>query len=118
MQIIQPKSFFPLLIVMGAMAALFFADEGRPGRVESLDPDLDGIVSADTTIEKVAGGFKFLEGPVWVQPGFLLFSDIPVSVIYKWVPGAKPSINLGPREFIGKDEALSAESGTNGLTLD
>jgi gluconolactonase len=103
---------------MGALAAILVADQSRPGSLESLDPDLDGIVSADATIEKVAGGFKFLEGPVWVQPGLLFFSDIPAGVIYKWAPGAEPSIYLGPREFIGKDEAISAEPGTNGLTLD
>ena len=44
--------------------------------------------------EKVAGGFQFLEGPVWVSgtgvppvSGYLLFSDIPASKIYRYKAG-------------------------------
>lgn len=40
--------------------------------------------------EKLAGGFQFVEGPVW-KDGALLFSDIPASRTYRWTPeeGAK-----------------------------
>ena len=38
--------------------------------------------------EKVSGGFKFLEGPVWVPlRNELLFSDIPASKIYRYKNG-------------------------------
>lgn len=42
-------------------------------------------------VERVATGFLFTEGPVWVPhlpggPG-LLFSDIPADTIYRWRPG-------------------------------
>lgn len=37
--------------------------------------------------EVVTSGFRFTEGPVWQPEGFLLFSDIPASIIYKWTPG-------------------------------
>lgn len=37
------------------------------------------------TAEKIAGGFQFLEGPVWrPTTNDLLFSDIPASRIYRW----------------------------------
>jgi sugar lactone lactonase YvrE len=40
------------------------------------------------TAEKVAGGFEFLEGPVWVPArNELLFSDIPASKIYRFKDG-------------------------------
>ncbi len=56
--------------------------------------------------EKVAGDFKFTEGPVWNRAGFLLFSDIPANTIYKWTPG-------------GKAEVFRQPSGnSNGLTYD
>ncbi|MDZ4718198.1 MAG: SMP-30/gluconolactonase/LRE family protein [Roseiflexaceae bacterium] len=42
--------------------------------------------------EKVAGGFQFLEGPVWHPEGFLLFSDIPAAKIYKWSPDGTLSV--------------------------
>ena len=37
--------------------------------------------------EVVTSGFRFTEGPIWQPEGFLLFSDIPASIIYKWTPG-------------------------------
>ena len=49
-----------------------------------LDPALDQIVSTDTRVERLVGGFGFVEGHVWVrQGGYLLFSDIPANVINK-----------------------------------
>ena len=48
---------------------------------------LSSILSKDSEVEKVAGGFQFVEGPVWnSREGFLLFSDIPANRIYKWSP--------------------------------
>ena len=41
---------------------------------------MNEIASDGATVEKLAGGFGFLEGPVWVRnPGYLLFSDIPAN---------------------------------------
>lgn len=56
--------------------------------------------------ELVAGGFQFVEGPVWHPDGFLLFSDIPASRIYQLRPGQAPAVW---REPSGK---------SNGLALD
>ena len=41
-------------------------------------PAFHRLVPADSTIERVAGGFSFTEGPVW-RDGALLFSDIPAN---------------------------------------
>jgi gluconolactonase len=41
-------------------------------------------------VEKVAGGFEFVEGPVWSRQGYLLFSDIPNQRIFK-VSGQGPA---------------------------
>lgn len=41
--------------------------------------------------EIVTSGFQFTEGPYWHPDGFLLFSDIPASIIYKWTPGQEES---------------------------
>ena len=40
---------------------------------------LSDLVEPGTNCEKVAGGFKFVEGPAWSPRGYLLFSDIPDS---------------------------------------
>ncbi len=43
-------------------------------------------VAADAKVEKLAGDFKFTEGPTWVggADGFLVFSDIPANELKKW----------------------------------
>lgn len=64
-------------------------------------------IVGDAVVEKVAGGFEFTEGPVWVPDGYLLFSDIPASTMYRWTPGSVSA------------EVFRAPSGrSNGLTLD
>lgn len=56
--------------------------------------------------ERLATGFQFTEGPVWIEEGYLLFSDIPASRIHKWSPNGGVEVWREP----------SGES--NGLTLD
>ena len=41
------------------------------------------ILDDRAKLEKVAGDFQFIEGPIWHPDGFLLFSDIPANIIYK-----------------------------------
>jgi gluconolactonase len=43
--------------------------------VERDSADLEAIVTADSELERVAGGFEFTEGPVWSPEGALLFSS-------------------------------------------
>jgi len=47
------------------------------------------IVPQTTKLEKLAGGMKFAEGPVWVEAGggYLIFSDLFNSELKKWSPG-------------------------------
>ena len=56
-----------LLWVIAAVFAIAWAQKG--GQVDRLDPSLNDIVSIDAKINKLAGGFKNLEGPVWVPKG-------------------------------------------------
>ena len=99
--------------------------------VARINPALDEIVPYDSHVEMVAGNFGFLEGPVWVpKGGFLLFSDIPANVIYKFSPSdGKVSVALPYSGFSGRDssgvgmqmsngQALVILLGSNGITLD
>ena len=36
-----------------------------------IDPSFDALVPRDARIEKVAGGFTFIEGPLWRPSGVL-----------------------------------------------
>ena len=89
------------------------------GTVIRLDDQIDTLVPADAVIEKLAEGFEWSEGPVWVpdEGGYLLFSDIPVNTIYRWDEKSGLSPYLRPAGYAGSDPS-GAELGTNGLVLD
>jgi len=64
-----------------AAAVLIAAAPAGTSKIERLDPALDALVAPDTVIEKVAGGFKFTEGPLWRPDGTLWFSDVQGNVV-------------------------------------
>jgi gluconolactonase len=66
------------------LCATLAQGEGGVGSVVAASPDLKRLVPEGAKIEKVAGDFKFTEGPVWSPEGVLLFSDIPNDVVLKW----------------------------------
>jgi gluconolactonase len=84
-----------------------------------LDPAIDAIVPANPKIFKLADGFQFTEGPVWVKPGYLLFSDPNANTIYKYTTAdAKLSVFKMNSGYSDKDIAEFFQPGSNGLTLD
>jgi gluconolactonase len=88
-------------------------------KIERLDPALDRLIAPDAKIEILAQDFDWSEGPVWVKEGggFLLFSDVPQNVIYKWKEGERAREWLKPSGYTGS-EPRGAELGSNGLLLD
>jgi len=93
------------------------AQQATVGSIVRSDPALDKIAPPGTSVEKVQGDFRFIEGPVWVRSGgYLLFSDIPANSIMKWTPGGTASVyrkSIFPGTY--PDGVLI---GSNGLTLD
>lgn len=91
---------------------------GTIGRIERLSPALDTLLDRDARIEVLAEGFDWSEGPVWFAPGgYLLFSDVPRNVVWRWRE------NDGLLEYLRPSGYTAAEivpntSGSNGLTLD
>jgi len=55
--------------------------------------------------EVITEGFQFTEGPYWHPDGYLLFSDIPANIIYKWEPGNTES-----------DVYIQPSGNSNGIT--
>jgi gluconolactonase len=87
--------------------------------IERLDPRLDTLLAADAAVEKVADGFTWLEGPAWDRRnGLLLFTDIPANAVYRWSPGAPPSLLLKPSGYTGAVPFSGREPGANGLAFD
>lgn len=72
----------------------------------TLDPAFQRIAPAGATIEKLAGHFQFLEGPIWDPAGFLLFCDYGANVIKKWTPDGKVTTFRKPS---GKSAGLTLD---------
>ena len=83
------------------------------------DPAIDAIVPANPKVYKLAEGFLFTEGPVWVPQGkYLLFSDPNSNTIYKYTDSVGLSVFLTPSGYSGADIKEYGQPGSNGLTLD
>jgi gluconolactonase len=88
-------------------------------RVVRLDPALDAIVPPNAKLYKLAEGFQFTEGPVWVRDGgYLLFSDPNHNTIYKYTESGSLSVFREKSGYDAADIAEYSQPGSNGLTLD
>jgi len=73
--------------IAGLTGGLAHAQQPSQEGVIRLDPALDALIAPNARLERLATGFGFTEGTIWVQRGkYLLFSDIPANVIYKLNP--------------------------------
>lgn len=57
---------------------------------------VQNILDDSAKLEKVAGDFQFIEGPIWHPDGFLLFSDIPANIIYKFASNQQVEVFRRP----------------------
>jgi len=98
-------------------------------QVDRKDPGLDAILPADAKLEKIAGGFGFTEGPVWIDAGnpaiapdssegFLLFSDPNHNLIYRCTLDGEVQVYRTKSGYAGEDIGQFGQPGSNGLTVD
>ena len=120
-----PVSNPPVNFIWVRSATLDFYPKGRlgagqptAGKVVRLDPGLDEIVPKGAKVEKLAGGFQFIEGPIWHPDGYLLFSDPNANTIYRWTPDGSVSVFRSKSGYTGTDIAEYHQPGSNGLSLD
>lgn len=120
-----------LAAIIGVAACLVMAlpfgsaqDGGKTiiGKIIRLDPRFDKIIPKDAQLEKIAGGYIWTEGTVWVKDGgYLLFSDIPNNVVIKWKEGEGASKFVFPAGYTGtkpRGGKPGDEPGSNGLSID
>jgi gluconolactonase len=89
------------------------------GKIYTIDKKLNNIITPGTTIEKVADGFSFTEGPVWHPDGYLLFSDPNTNSIYRYNPvNHNISIYMSHSGYTGADIGEYGQPGSNGLAID
>jgi gluconolactonase len=114
----------PLILPLLALAAAAGAAVGEGafptlGTIERVDPRFDQLIPPGAKLEKLADGFDWSEGPVWVPAGqYLLFSDIPKNTVWKWKDGQGISLYLKPSGYSGSAPFTGREPGSNGLALD
>ncbi len=109
---------FPVLLFL---PLLIMAADNKPpvfnGRIERYDPAFDKLNATGATIEKLAEGFTWSEGPVWLK-GELIFSDVPENIAYRWKPGmSKAEVFLNPSGLLTAVPGFR-EPGSNGLATD
>jgi gluconolactonase len=71
----------------------------------------------DAKVQKLAGGFQFVEGPVWLDDngGYLVFSDIPANELKRWDPSGgattfrKPSHSANGNTVDRQGRLITAE---------
>ena len=89
------------------------------GGITRLDPALDAMIDPASPIEVIATGYQWAEGPVWVrQGGYLLFSDVPANIAYRWKAGEGARPFLDPSGLAGPIPAGVREAGSNGMAID
>jgi gluconolactonase len=88
------------------------------GTIIRLDPALDELVPKDSQIEKLAGGFTFIEGPLWRPSQALWFSDVVGNVVRQWTPDGKVTEILRPGGYDGNSLPAGGFNGPNGMTAD
>ena len=88
------------------------------GRIDRWDPAMDAIVPKDWKIEKLADGFGWAEGPIWIKSGgYLLFTDVPGNKMWKWSEKGGLEKFLDPSGAATFDPAIWREAGANGLAI-
>jgi gluconolactonase len=97
--------------------------------VDRKSPTLDGIVPPIAKLEKLADGFTFTEGPVWIDAhnpaiapdsdeGFLLFSDPNSNLIYRMTGDGEVQVFLTKSGYAGENIGEYRQPGSNGLATD
>ncbi|PLX03353.1 MAG: gluconolactonase [Marinilabiliales bacterium] len=86
-------------------------------KIDIYDPSSLLIVDTNASIEILAKGFLWSEGPLWVDElQSILFSDVPANKIYKWNEKDSISVYLESAGHSGKENKDSSR-GSNGLIL-
>jgi gluconolactonase len=110
--------------IRSATVDFYTPEQARVGRdaggtITRLAPAFDDLVRRDAKMEKLAGGFEFVEGPVWnPEGGYLLFSDPNTNMIYRWSPDGQVSVYRTKSGYAGADIGEYHQPGSNGLVLD
>ena len=84
------------------------------GSVEAVS---NTLISKDAKIEKLGGDHMWSEGPVWIKKGgYLLYTDVPGNVIYKFKEGQGITTWMSPSGHPDPKPSYTSSQGANGLS--
>lgn len=86
------------------------------GTILRVAREFDSLVPHDASIEKLAGGFTFTEGPLWRPQGALWFSDVIGNVVREWSTSGKVTEILRPGGCEKNIQPTGGFIGPNGMT--
>jgi gluconolactonase len=109
-----PISASPRNYIWLRTATLDFYAHERATTGEPAALEIDGAFTG--TLERVAGGFEFTEGPVWTDDGALLFSSPNTNTIYRLRDGIV-TVFRSKSGYTGTDIGRYHQPGSNGLTF-
>ena len=111
------KFFFAIFITLALPYLVSAQNYPTMGKVIRVDPAFDQIIPANASVEVIASGFEWAEGPAWSEnEGCLYFSDTKQNKIYRWHPQDGLSVFLSPAGYTGRGD-YSDEPGSNGLLI-
>lgn len=88
------------------------------GSIERLAPEFDSLVAPGVEMERLAEGFDWSEGPVWLRrENAIVFSDVPKNIAYRWSEADGLGVFLNPSGYTGHSRN-DRELGSNGLATD
>ncbi len=112
----------PLIALLGACTTPNMPTPAYPaiGRLTTFDSAFHDVVAPDARIERLADGFTWAEGPVWMtgddgDGGYLLFTDVPENKLYRWSQADGLMVFLEPSGYDGPPTDTLREAGANGL---
>jgi gluconolactonase len=82
-----------------------------------LDAAFDQLVAQNASIDKVATGFQFLEGPLWRSSGNLWFSDLVGNILYQTTQAGKVTQLLNPGGDDRHETTKGGYIGPNGMAV-
>ena len=92
-----------------------------PIKIDRLDAAANMLVPEQARVEKVATGFRWVEGPLWLPSGRLIFAEVGGNRIQTWSPdgaAGKVDVFLTPSGYQGSAPYGGSEPGSNGMALD
>lgn len=85
--------------------------------IEKISPGLDAVINTTAKVEVIAGGFGWVEGPLWIESQkMLLVSDVLNNNVYKWTAERGKELYLAHSGYTQKTPRTE-ELGSNGLAL-